>query len=121
MIVCIPHAKVGYRQAIFSQRTPASKEVRGFLWAAVVLNLPVTFAPLATWTAVRKAIRHTQSRCVNDRVVTLTYRDRTDPCHLRCILDRMSCIRRSPVMATNASANNSAVGGSGIAAARGSA
>src|SRR6266850_5995707 len=58
MIVCIPHAKVGYRQAIFSQRTPASKEVRGFLLAAVVLSLPVTFTPLATCTAVRRAIRH---------------------------------------------------------------
>src|SRR5256885_3987489 len=36
MIVCIAHAKVGYRQAI--HETPGSKECRGFLLVAVVLE-----------------------------------------------------------------------------------
>src|SRR6267143_256496 len=38
-------------------RAPGSRECRGFLLAGTALSLPVTFAPLATWTAVRRAIR----------------------------------------------------------------
>jgi hypothetical protein len=39
MIVCIPHAKLGYRQAIFKRKSPASKEDRAFLFGASDIEL----------------------------------------------------------------------------------
>jgi 8-oxo-dGTP pyrophosphatase MutT (NUDIX family) len=42
MIVCIPHAKVGYRQAILKRKSPASKEDRAFLFAAAARSLSNT-------------------------------------------------------------------------------
>src|SRR5882672_2241700 len=57
MIVCIPHAKVGYRQAICKQGPRARKECRGFLFTAAILSFYLTIAVLARLSAVRMTIQ----------------------------------------------------------------
>ena len=53
MIVCIPHAKVGYRQAIFKRKSPASNEDRAFLLAAAIWSFLI-IAATGTGDAIAK-------------------------------------------------------------------
>ena len=50
------HAKVGYRQAIFKRKSPASKEDRAFLFsaAAYVGVPPVAFPPRSAVTVANR-------------------------------------------------------------------